>query len=883
MRALAAYGVLATHAGFNSGRSLDSGPFAPLLARLDFGVTVFFLLSGFLLYRPFAAAALAGTPTAAMSRRFYLRRALRILPAYWLAVLVTLGWLSARTADGGDWASYLLLVQTYNHHNLDPSLTQMWTLAVEISFYAVLPPLALAARGRRRAAGSAVARQAALLLGLVAVAVASNVAAHHGRLGSAESLIWLPANLDWFAAGMALALLSCLPAGSTAGPGRTAGGSDRSGRSNRTGRVGGLGRRPGSAAGRNWPPPGTCWALGGLLFWLAYPAAGRPAQPAGAHRLGVDGQARALRAWPLFALLLPLTLGSGGLIGRLLSSAPLRLLGQLSYGVYLWHLPLLLAIQRGLGQPPSAVTSWSCSCSPGWPPPRSRRCPGSAWNARCCGSARTRSRGWRHRQPATGRRDQQRQPAAQLNQPAVRGRVCRAGRQQRHQHPERQQHRGRQPRRQQASGQPAAGQQHRGHHQRRQQQAGRRPAAGRRCRRGSAPRPPGRPRNQPRGLPAGPAGRRPGRHRTRRRPFAAGRPPAGQQQRSTASAPTSSPAANGRCGAKVSVHRAGTARRHQVTPAASRPGSPPAAGYRPRLACQPALAFSRTASKAAAVVRTRTCRRVEPQSSTVRLPGSAAGRCQGGDAVGGRGQRLRRNHRGADQPQPVRAGGQRNQVVRAGHRAAPAAGQRIGDRRRDALSGTGWPSTSSAQPGVAVDGDPARPAVAGASPGPRRTSAPIPIGNGRTRLGQRSVLHRRIGGQHPHDDRPRRHRTGQRDPAAVAAPAVQDRPPARTRTLVGAGHRRVGRRSADPGSVTARGPGQPERSASAGESVADAVQTVAGSPSTAAPGRTRGSVVCSRRRGRPLGHQRVQGGVEHRPTGAAGRWRPGGSRAGQPG
>ena len=65
MRALAAYGVLATHAGFNTGRSLDAGPFAPLLARLDFGVTVFFLLSGFLLYRPFALAALTGRPAPA--------------------------------------------------------------------------------------------------------------------------------------------------------------------------------------------------------------------------------------------------------------------------------------------------------------------------------------------------------------------------------------------------------------------------------------------------------------------------------------------------------------------------------------------------------------------------------------------------------------------------------------------------------------------------------------------------------------------------------------------------------------------------------------------------------------------------------------------------
>ncbi len=327
MRALAAYGVLATHAGFNSGRSLDSGPFAPLLARLDFGVTVFFLLSGFLLYRPFAASALTGGPMPSV-RRFYRRRALRILPAYWLAVLVTLSWLSNRTADRGDYASYLLLIQTYNHHNLDPSLTQMWTLAVEISFYAVLPPLALLARGRGRGGQSAVRRQLALLAALVAVAVGSDLLAHHGSTTSLESLIWLPANLDWFAAGMALALLSCLPSTAMA-TGWTA----------RTAR---LARELATA-------PGTCWVIGGLLFWLASLPLGGPR-----NLLVPTGWEWTIKHWlyafAALALLLPLTLGSGGLLGRLLSSPPMQLLGQLSYGVYLWHLPLLLAIQRGLGQ-----------------------------------------------------------------------------------------------------------------------------------------------------------------------------------------------------------------------------------------------------------------------------------------------------------------------------------------------------------------------------------------------------------------------------------------------------------------------------------------------------------------------------------------------------
>lgn len=324
MRALAAYGVLATHAGFNTGRSLDNSPFAPFLARLDFGVTVFFLLSGFLLYRPFALAALADRPAPGLGG-FYLRRALRILPAYWVAVLVTLTVLSTRPASLGDFASYLGLIQTYNSHNVDPSLTQMWTLAVELSFYAVLPLLAALGRGRRpRSVRAAFWRQAGLLAAMVVIAIAADVYAHSGS-SDQRSLIWLPANLDWFAAGMLLALLSAVPAEASL--------------------VRGLRTRL-----QEWAQaPVTCWVIGLLFFWLAtLPLAGPRdlTVPTG----GQWTVKHWLYAFAAFALLIPLVFGDGGAIGRFLGSKPMRLLGELSYGVYLWHLGLLLAIQRWLGQ-----------------------------------------------------------------------------------------------------------------------------------------------------------------------------------------------------------------------------------------------------------------------------------------------------------------------------------------------------------------------------------------------------------------------------------------------------------------------------------------------------------------------------------------------------
>ncbi len=318
MRALAAFGVIATHAGFETGRSIDHRPLAPFLARMDFGVTVFFLLSGFLLYRPFARNAL-GLASAPHIVDFWWRRALRILPAYWLAIVVTLGFLSARPASVGDWLSYLLMVHTYDHHNVDPSLTQMWTLAVEVSFYAILPAVAYLPRLLARAGITPLASQFWLLGGMSMAALVWQLVARHVTAIGLEGLLWLPAYLDWFAAGMLLAVLSLAPA-----------------------------TRLMLANIRAWASePLTCWIVAGLLFWIATLPVGGPLglQPETAWEWSAKHY---LYAGSAFFLLLPLTLGTGGRIGSALATRPMRLLGQLSYGIYLWHLPLMIAIARAL-------------------------------------------------------------------------------------------------------------------------------------------------------------------------------------------------------------------------------------------------------------------------------------------------------------------------------------------------------------------------------------------------------------------------------------------------------------------------------------------------------------------------------------------------------
>lgn len=93
------------------------------------GVSLFFALSGYLLWRPFVT----GRPSL---RSYLLSRAGRILPAYWLAVLVLV------PLRGGDIAHFLLMQPDVTP---DP-LGILWTLQAEVMFYAALPALALIRR-----------------------------------------------------------------------------------------------------------------------------------------------------------------------------------------------------------------------------------------------------------------------------------------------------------------------------------------------------------------------------------------------------------------------------------------------------------------------------------------------------------------------------------------------------------------------------------------------------------------------------------------------------------------------------------------------------------------------------------------------------------------
>jgi peptidoglycan/LPS O-acetylase OafA/YrhL len=107
------------------------------------GVQLFFVLSGFLLFRPYARALLS-QQAFPHTQRFYTRRALRILPAYW-ASLVLLLLAQPQFLQANQWAnvlSHIFLVHNWNVTSYTAINTPYWTLAVESQFYLVLPGVA---------------------------------------------------------------------------------------------------------------------------------------------------------------------------------------------------------------------------------------------------------------------------------------------------------------------------------------------------------------------------------------------------------------------------------------------------------------------------------------------------------------------------------------------------------------------------------------------------------------------------------------------------------------------------------------------------------------------------------------------------------------------
>ncbi|WP_239108316.1 acyltransferase family protein [Microbispora siamensis] len=323
VRALAAVAVLVFHVAIESAAALRDNFFSSLLARGDVAVPIFFALSGLLLYRPYARAALLGERPPD-TRVYLVKRALRILPAYWLVVVVAMVlWAGPHLGDVTTWLQLLLLGQTYEIHpwwfGLGPrGLAQMWSLCVEAAFYVLLPLVAAALAAYARRGGPGLDTRARRLLAGVAVLAASSFVwalltyfpVYRPYLNT-----WLPRAWVFFAVGMALAVVS-----EWAREER-----DPEGPEHR------FVRAVGASAGSFL-----------LVAALAYAVAASPLT--GTRFSGVDGVWADLSELALYAtvaagLVTPAALlpAEGSPYGRFLSSRVMRFLGRVSYGVFLWQ------------------------------------------------------------------------------------------------------------------------------------------------------------------------------------------------------------------------------------------------------------------------------------------------------------------------------------------------------------------------------------------------------------------------------------------------------------------------------------------------------------------------------------------------------------------
>jgi len=318
LRALAALGVLIGHV-YGTSQGYDPlqilGSFGDrLLLGGGFGVYLFFALSGYLIYWPFARRDF-GKGASIDLKRFATNRAVRILPLYWISVVVVLVW----QADGGsfsEWWRFMLLAENYFHETVGRINGVLWSVVVEVWFYATLPLVALAisrlARGSRRRGAIAIA----------ALGGTSLLIWYFQVVQYPQDQIWrhnFPTTYFFFTGGMLLAVLR------------------------------------------------TAWQ-DGLPSWLRGPIANRDVWLLAAIPLWLVIVWRYQYTW--FAVV-PSTLMVGacvlplreGVLVRALDWRALALLGVASYSLYIWHVPVLNEL-AGISWVPSGFAGFAVVAIP---------------------------------------------------------------------------------------------------------------------------------------------------------------------------------------------------------------------------------------------------------------------------------------------------------------------------------------------------------------------------------------------------------------------------------------------------------------------------------------------------------------------------------------
>ncbi|MEU6989352.1 acyltransferase [Streptomyces sp. NPDC046465] len=189
-------------------------PYLGALLSLEV-IDLFFVMSAYLLTLSYARAAIDGKEGSVRPGRVFLfRRAIRILPLYFLAVLVV--WSTRNPTLPGDWrdlVEHLTFTHVFDRERIFYTLGPTWSLSLEVAFYLVLValgPLAVRACRGLRTRRARVALCASGCAVLFAVPLAWIYGAHYvlGVPHTDWPVYFGPqARFGGFAAGMALAVL----------------------------------------------------------------------------------------------------------------------------------------------------------------------------------------------------------------------------------------------------------------------------------------------------------------------------------------------------------------------------------------------------------------------------------------------------------------------------------------------------------------------------------------------------------------------------------------------------------------------------------------------------------------------------------------------------